>query len=1033
MIFQRTGVRALLLAFSSAAAMSIAISAEAQTTSTSSSPQAAPAEPAANTEGKGSSTLSEVVVTGYRASLQNALNAKRSSDLPIESVAPEDIGKMPDQNVAEELQRLPGIQIDRSANGEGTAVLIDGLRQNLTTLNGDVFLTGKEFYVSGEGSDGGSGGNSQYNSLEGIPSEEIGGIDVYKNPEATITEGGLGGTIDLKTRDPLAQPMGLTFGGNFRESFAQNEGGSTPNGTLVGSYKPDSRFAITASISYDDENTHTKEFEDQNRNQWLVTNSATGPYTGALTQADLSTLPGNKYYIEPQLGYFSDIYDQRQTLGASLGAAWKVTDSIKTSILWFYSRETDVTDTYSDKVWFNGQGASPGTLIPGIDPSQSYSIDSNGVVQNAVFNANGAETATLYQDFVSQANNAQWKTSWDNGGPLRADLDVSYAFATSNLQADQADVEHGLYDTGSGVPTSPAAPGCNNGASTCTNATGSHGYEFSYSNGGTSGLPSVSYLAPYANIVSNPAYTTFKSNWAWANQTQQREEAIKGNLIYEPDFLKEVAARFTFGFRYAIRDVDQTFGKYLINGTESDGQVAGNVGTPNSGPYLFYQDPGYGSPTIPYSTALSNPGLVKTVNNFGVGNIIVKNPATMTNPSTYLEQVWAGAGVPNTTEKLFVDGLSSFRVDESTTAAYAMGDMGTPSNHFHLNFGVRIVQTSLDIHNGQSAAVPAYYGTASWNGVDSNVVPVETKRSYVDVLPSFNFVLDVTDNQKVRFGAARVVSPQDLFSLGLGNSYNFTRQTNARVNVNTGLQDGFAFDGGSSGNTQLNPYRATQFNISYENYFSKTGLVSIAGFYKAVDNFVDIENIPTFVNDDFGGTTADVTKPVNGGAGSIYGIEVGAQYAFKGTTFPWLKGFGYAANYTRSMSFSGQTTSFSYDTAIPGVAKNAFTTTLYYERGGFSARGSYSWRDVAVNDSLVGSTFAFPNQNGVSTVYQVYSAAYGQLDGQIGYDFNKHVGIVFSVQNLGDASQHTYLQYPDLPFTYDNAGRRFFLGFKFKN
>ena len=124
---------------------------------------------------------------------------------------------MPDQNVAESLQRLPGIQIDR-ADGQGTAVLIDGLRQNLTTLNGDLFLTGSEFYVSGEGSGGGAGGNAQYSSLEGIPSEDISGIDVYKNPQASMTEGGIGGTIDLKTRDPLAQPMGLSGGGNFRES-----------------------------------------------------------------------------------------------------------------------------------------------------------------------------------------------------------------------------------------------------------------------------------------------------------------------------------------------------------------------------------------------------------------------------------------------------------------------------------------------------------------------------------------------------------------------------------------------------------------------------------------------------------------------------------------------------------------------------------------------------------------------------------------------------------------------------------------------
>ena len=174
-----------------------------------------PATPTSQSAAK-ADELQEITVSGYRASLETALEEKRKSILPIDSVAPEDIGKMPDQNVAESLQRLPGVQIDR-ANGQGTAVLIDGLRQNLTTLNGDVFLTGKEFYVSGEGSGGGAGGNSQYGSLEVIPSELISGIDVYKNPQASMTEGGLGGTINLKTRDPLAGPDGLSLGGNFRE------------------------------------------------------------------------------------------------------------------------------------------------------------------------------------------------------------------------------------------------------------------------------------------------------------------------------------------------------------------------------------------------------------------------------------------------------------------------------------------------------------------------------------------------------------------------------------------------------------------------------------------------------------------------------------------------------------------------------------------------------------------------------------------------------------------------------------------------
>src|SRR5438874_838265 len=144
------------------------------------SAQQAPTNPSTSSQAAaGAADVQEVVVTGFRASLQTALDAKRTSIQPIESVAAEDIGKMPDQNVSESLQRLPGISINRSG-GKGTQVLIDGLANNLITLNGEVLLTGREIYSSGEGS--GGGGGIQYASLEGIPSEEIGGIDVIKNP-----------------------------------------------------------------------------------------------------------------------------------------------------------------------------------------------------------------------------------------------------------------------------------------------------------------------------------------------------------------------------------------------------------------------------------------------------------------------------------------------------------------------------------------------------------------------------------------------------------------------------------------------------------------------------------------------------------------------------------------------------------------------------------------------------------------------------------------------------------------------------------
>src|SRR5579862_5669176 len=501
--------------------------------------QAAPAT-AATTQATSTEALEEVVVSGYRESLESAQARKRAANQPIESVVAEDLGKLPDQNVAEALQRLPGISINRE-NGKGTQVLIDGLRNNLITLNGEVFLTGREYYVSGEASGGGNGGTVQYQSLESIPSEEVAGIDVIKNPTAENREGGLGGIIDIRTIAPLDQPTGLTLGGNIRgtKSDGPDFTSVTPQATAVGSYKFNDRFGIYASFSYDDQKLDDRQFQDQNRNQWLVTNTAqVGSYVGSPSASTLSTMPNGQTYIDPQLGYFSDILQQVKTTGASFAAQMRWTEDIVSSFNYFYVNEQDVSTTYSNKAWFSGGSGEtnhPGApaSFPGIDPSQPYSIDANGVVQSATFMANGAETATLYQSNSSHANNFQFVTHFGGDGFMTGDASIAYANAQSNLQAAQADVEHGFYGAFDGPASiQPTAPGCNNGGNSCDN--GNHGYAWTWNNGGSSGLPHAGYADSYGytNVLANPAYTLFKSNWAWGNQTDETNKSIMGDLKF---------------------------------------------------------------------------------------------------------------------------------------------------------------------------------------------------------------------------------------------------------------------------------------------------------------------------------------------------------------------------------------------------------------------------------------------------------------------------------------------------------------------
>jgi len=1020
-----------------------------------------------------SGALETVTVTGFRASLANALATKQNSNLVMESIAAEDIGKMPDQDVAESLQRLPGVQINRD-QGKGSTVLINGLRQNLTTLNGDVFLTGKEFYTYGEASGGGNGSNIQYDSLSTIPSEEIGGIDIYKSPNAALTEGGLGGIINLKTRDPLSAADGLSVAANLRGTSTsyQSLGKTTPNATLVASYKPVSTFAITAGVSYDDTTTRTQEVEAYNRSPWNLTNDAVKGYTGVgpLNATSGETTISTKYLL-PEYMYFSDVYDQSKTTGATASATWAPTDAITTSVTWFFTHNWDRTTNYSNKLGFNGAGASssvPGIGSPGIDADAPYTIDGDGVVTAATFYLQGAETATLLSVQNSDANNLQWHTRIDDGGPLTGTFDISYSRATSNLSAAQQDIEHGYY-TGpglNGASIQPNAPGCNNFGTGCT--VGNPAIQLQYTNGGSSGLPTAKYIGAYADVLSNPAYALFKSAWAWDNASKQEEAAIRGSVEYKPSFLGGVDGSFSAGFRVATRDVWESFGRYLIDGVDTNGNIiAGSAWGPGMGSGIYYQDPGLG---VPYSTATSNPKLALTVNNFAFGPMIVKDPVSggLQNPATFLNNVWNTATsipnntpsavyvngvavacpnvaipacsvsakdkVPNNSEAFYKDTLSSFNVHESTQAFYLMSDLGNKDKGFHINAGVRVVFTHLVVNGATSAPNPVSYGTATWNGVNSNNIPFTSSHYTVDILPSLNAAFYPTDDQIIRFSAARVVSPADLFNLGLGKSYGFTRGAGCALGstvatapgvtpgVTPGCNLGYEFTGGNAGNPQLDPYRATQFNLAWEDYFAPQALLSVGAFYKQVESFEVSQPVATTVMDDFGGTSANVTTPVNGGHGSIYGAEFAGQYVFD-------IGLGVAANYTYTQSRSALTTSISSSLPIPDVAAHAASATVFYENYGFDARVSYSWRSSTLNGTINGPTFGVLNTfSGTTTTYGVYTAPIGQLDAQVRYNFTDYFSAYVGAQNLTNEASHMYLQYKNQPFVYDNTGVRYFFG-----
>src|SRR6188508_675280 len=145
----------------------------------------------------GSEELEEVVVSGFRSSLEKALETKRSATNFIDSISAEDVGKLPDNNLAEAIARIPGVQISRT-NGEGQQINLRGLGPSFTR----VTLDGMPISVASEGSVDQAARNREFD-FDLLPSDLFSSLEVVKSPQASIVEGGLAGTVNLRPARPF--------------------------------------------------------------------------------------------------------------------------------------------------------------------------------------------------------------------------------------------------------------------------------------------------------------------------------------------------------------------------------------------------------------------------------------------------------------------------------------------------------------------------------------------------------------------------------------------------------------------------------------------------------------------------------------------------------------------------------------------------------------------------------------------------------------------------------------------------------------
>ena len=346
--------------------------------------------------------LEEVVVTGIRASLQNAEQLKKNSDTIQDSIVAEDIGKLPDVTAVEALQRITGVQIGRDlGEGGGTVTIggsavnsgieIRGLPQVETTLNGrEVF----------------SSTGSRVLNFEDIPSSLLAGIDVYKDPTADLLEGGIGGTVDLRTHKPF-DFQGLEFDASAAAQYGDMVGTTKPEFTLLTSDRWETdlgEVGALLSFGYQDRSYR----EDVDSEGALLTNK--------------TVVPGQTTYLpNGALDYM--VNGDRQRTGLDGVFQWRPSDDLET----YAEISSEELRSYQSQYEFLSYGNA--NVVPGSVSIFPGTADASSV---AYTNAQAGSVGAWRQvtDVNRQAAlNAKWTP-----GSFTVVGDVSYTKGYEHLE-----------------------------------------------------------------------------------------------------------------------------------------------------------------------------------------------------------------------------------------------------------------------------------------------------------------------------------------------------------------------------------------------------------------------------------------------------------------------------------------------------------------------------------------------------------------------------------------------------------------------
>ena len=364
---------------------------------------AAPAAPA-STAAAPDAGLQEIVVTGLRHSLINAETIKRDSLGIVDAIAPQDIGKLPDANLAESLQRITGVSIDRSG-GEGEFVTVRGFGPEFNT----VLLNGRQLATPTDPSQG----SGRAFSFDTLASELVSGVEVYKSSTARLQSGGVGSTINVKTARPFDY-AGFKFASSADLNYDENAKKSEPDFSFLASDRfLDGNLGILASGSYQRRKDRINQLATDG---WIVNGGTpTSQINGGAGVAITPSNPQGNLFVPQDFGPNVN-FEDRKRVGGTLVLQYQANDALVLTADTLYSRFTDQSDDRSYGTWF-----TPSNLNNVVTDANGTAIDMTQTVGQAIdFHDKQYGKQT---DLVASGLNADWKAS------DRVTLDVDGSFS----------------------------------------------------------------------------------------------------------------------------------------------------------------------------------------------------------------------------------------------------------------------------------------------------------------------------------------------------------------------------------------------------------------------------------------------------------------------------------------------------------------------------------------------------------------------------------------------------------------------------